>query len=180
MNNTSQPLNPFVRTVNFLSDVFGLLSAAGILAATLIITEGVVVRYVLKSPTIWQVELAVYLLMLATFLGSPYALKEGAHINIDLVTSHFSAKTNAVLSLCTSFIAMAFCILLAWKGWAMWYEAYEGGWASESLWSVPLVYPYLIIPLGMTLTALQFTVRIGNQFRQLKETDSSQVLEEVK
>ena len=58
----------------------------------------------------------------------------------------------------------------------MWYEAYEGDWVSESLWSVPLVYPYLIIPLGMTLTSLQYLVRIGRQVQQLKENGLNQIL----
>lgn len=176
MSDTHTSHNPFVRAINFLSNLFGLLSAAGIILATLIITEGVIVRYVFRSPTIWQVEMAIYLLMLATFLGSPYALKEGAHINIDLVISHFSQKTNTYLNLFTSVVAMLFCVLLAWKGWIMWYEAYEGGWVSESLWSVPLVYPYLIIPLGMTLTSLQYLVRIGRQVQQLKGNDLNQIL----
>ncbi len=172
---------PFIyRVINTLSNIAGYLSALAIVIATLAITEGVLVRYIFRVPTIWQVELAVYMLMCATFLGSPWVLKEKGHINIQLITSRFSPKTNAILNLSTSFLAFAFCLLVAWKGWVMWYEAYEGGWVSESLWSVPLVYPYLIIPVGMTLTALQFLVTIHECVQELKSVNVDVVHSEVK
>ena len=43
----------------------------------------------------------------------------------------------------------------------MWWEAYEGNWSSSSLLSVPLIYPYALIPVGMFLTGLQYTVKIA-------------------
>lgn len=177
--NTSK-VHPVYRIINTLSNIAGYLSALSIVIATLAITEGVLVRYILRTPTIWQVELAVYMLMCATFLGSPWVLKEKGHINIQLITSRFSQKTNAILNLSTSFIALAFCVLVAWKGWIMWYEAYEGGWVSESLWSVPLVYPYLTIPVGMSLTALQFLVTIHECVQELKDVNGGVVQSGIK
>lgn len=170
--------NPVYRIINTLSNIAGYLSALAIVIATLAITEGVLVRYIFRTPTIWQVELAVYMLMCATFLGSPWVLKEKGHINIQLITSRFSKRTNAVLNLSTSLIAFGFCVLVAWKGWIMWYEAYEGGWVSESLWSVPLVYPYLTIPVGMSLTALQFLVTIHECVQDLRDVNGK-MLESV-
>ena len=173
-------LHPVYRFINMLSNAAGCISALAIVIATLAITEGVIVRYVFRTPTIWQVELAIYMLMCATFLGSPWVLKEKGHINIRLITSRFSARTNAILNLCTSVIAMLFCVLVAWKGWVMWYEAYEGGWVSESLWSVPLVYPYLTIPVGMSLTALQFLVTIHDGFMELRNVNSEKIPPDIK
>jgi TRAP-type C4-dicarboxylate transport system permease small subunit len=160
-------VNPFIRAVNFASNVLGVVSAAGIVAATLTITYGVIVRYLFRMPTIWQTEISIYLLMGATFLGCPWVLKEEGHIHIDLVTSRFTDRVNAYLNVFTSIVAMVFCVLVAWRAWIMWYEAFEGGWESESILSVPLVYPYLILPLGMSLTFLQFIVRIVGQVKKL-------------
>lgn len=42
----------------------------------------------------------------------------------------------------------------------MWYEAFEGGWTSSTILSVPLVYPYAILPLGMALTSVQYVFHI--------------------
>jgi len=159
---------PFFRAIEFLSDVTGYVSAIAILLATLVIVEQVVVRYVLKLPTIWQVEFAVYLLIAATFLGAAYGLKENSHINIELVTTHLPPGVKRWLDLITSVIALWFCAYLAWKGAVMWWEAYEGGWRTSSLWSIPLVYPYAIIPLGMGATSLQYVVKIADQLSALR------------
>ena len=155
----TEPRNAFFLQINRLSQISGYLAALSILAATLIIVEQVVVRYVFKIPTIWQVETAVYLLIAGTFLGAPYGLKENAHIHIDMLILNLPAGARRKLDLVTSAIAMAFCFFLAYRGAVMWWEAFEGGWRSSSLLSVPLVYPYALIPVGMFLTGLQYVVK---------------------
>jgi len=169
---------PLFRAVEFLSDVSGYVSGIAILLATLVIVEQVVVRYVLKLPTIWQVEFAVYLLIAATFVGAAYGLKHNSHINIELFTTHLPPGIKRGLDLVTSFIALVFCAYLAWKGAVMWWEAYEGGWRTSSLWSIPLVYPYAIIPLGMGLTSLQYVVKIADQLSALRGDDAATAGEE--
>jgi TRAP-type C4-dicarboxylate transport system permease small subunit len=154
----SEPRNPFFRLIERLSQISGYLAALSILAATLIIVEQVVVRYVFKLPTIWQVETAVYLLIAATFLGAPYGLKEKAHISIDMLIIYFPPGLRRKLDIATSAIAMAFCFFMAYRGAVMWWEAFEGNWHSSSLLSVPLIYPYALIPVGMFLTGLQYIV----------------------
>ncbi|MDI6727181.1 MAG: TRAP transporter small permease, partial [Smithellaceae bacterium] len=81
---------------------------------------------------------------------------DGAHINIDMITRLLPAGFKRKLSLVTSVISLAFCLLVAWKGWEMWWEAASKGWRSESLWGPPLAFPYIFLPLGMTLLSLQY------------------------
>lgn len=160
--------HPLIRAVEFLSDLSGYAAALGILLATLVIVEQVVVRYVFRIPTIWQVEFAVYLLMGATFIGAAYGLKENSHINIELVTTFLPPRVKRWLDLVTSLISLGFCAYLTWKGAFMWWEAYEGSWRTSSLWSIPLVYPYAILPLGMGLTSLQYLVKIADRVAELR------------
>jgi len=160
--------NPLFRAVEFLSDLSGYASALAILLATLVIVEQVVVRYVLRMPTIWQVEFAVYLLIAATFIGAAYGLKENSHINIELFTTLLPPGVKRWLDLFTSVVALWFCAYLAYKGAVMWWEAYEGGWRTSSLWSIPLTYPYAIIPIGMGLTSLQYVVKIADRVTELR------------
>jgi TRAP-type C4-dicarboxylate transport system permease small subunit len=39
---------------------------------------------------------------------------------------------------------------------------------SGTAWNVPLTYPYLIVPLGMTLIALQYLVIVVQIFQQIR------------
>ena len=167
-----------VRTIDGLTMLSGYLSSLAILAATIIIVEQVVVRYVWNAATIWQLEIAVYLLIAATFLGAPYGLKNNAHINIDMLIYKMPARTRNKLDIATSFIALLFCIVLFWRGCVMWWEAWEGNWLSSSLLSTPLIYPYAIIPVGMLLTSLQYVLKISGMVKNL--TADSETNEEIK
>lgn len=137
------------------------ISSLAILLSAFILTYEVIVRYVLRIPTIWEIESSVYLTVMATYLGAAYGLKDGAHINIDMITRLLPKGFTEKLSLVTSIISLAFCMLLAWKGWGMWWEATAKGWRSESLWGPPLTIPYFFLPLGMTLLSLQYIVLIS-------------------
>jgi len=143
-------------------------SAVAILVSSLILTYEVTMRYILKIPTIWEIEAAIYLGVLATFMGAAYGLKDGAHINIDLVTRAFPPRIQIRLYRMTSFISLLFCIYLSYKGWQFWWEAFSKGWRSESLWGPPLAIPYLFLPLGMSLLSLQFIIEIFG-LRKAKE-----------
>lgn len=168
--------NPILRMINGLTMISGYVSGFAILAATLIIVEQVLVRYVLNAATIWQVEIAIYLLIAATFLGAPYGLKQNAHINIDMIVINLSRRIRHRLDIATSLLALLFCLFLAWRGCVMWWEAFEGGWHSASLLSVPLIYPYALLPVGMILISLQYVIRIMHLVEE--ETAARKPLEE--
>lgn len=164
-----KPMNPVFKIIDRLSLWSGYFSAAAILASTLIIVEQVVARYVFRAATVWQVETAVYLLIAATFVGSAYGLRENAHINIDLLIINMPGRTRRLLDISTSLVAMVFCLFLAYRGSIMWWDAYEGGWKSSSILSMPLVYPYAFLPVGMFLTSLQYVVRISQKIDELRK-----------
>jgi TRAP-type C4-dicarboxylate transport system permease small subunit len=146
------------RTIEKINYIQWVISGFLILAAALVLTYEVIMRYMLNIPTIWEVEASVYLIIMATFLGAPYGIKEGSHIGIELVTVHLSSRTTAGLTIITAFISWIFCLLVAWKGWEMWWEAFSKGWRSESLWGPPLAVPYFFLPLGMSLLSLQYII----------------------
>jgi TRAP-type C4-dicarboxylate transport system permease small subunit len=149
------------RKIEGLNYLVYIISSLAILLSAFVLTYEVVMRYVLRTPTIWEIEASVYLTIMATFLAAAYGLKDGAHINIDLITRLLPPKHNARLSIVTSVLSLIFCIIIAWKGWEMWWEAFSKGWESESIWSFPLAVPYFFLPLGMTLLSLQYMIQIG-------------------
>jgi TRAP-type C4-dicarboxylate transport system permease small subunit len=150
-----------MQKIESLNRALYYLSSVAILLSAFILTYEVIVRYVLRIPTIWEIETSVYLTVMATYLGAAYGLKDGAHINIDLVTRLFPKRVTETLTLVTSLIALVFCLILAWKGWGMWWEATSRGWCSESLWGPPLTIPYFFLPFGMTLLSLQYVILIS-------------------
>lgn len=163
-------LRTLARRVEAFNRVMYWFSAVAILLSSLILTYEVLMRYVFRIPTIWEIEAAIYLGVLSTFMGAAYGLKDGAHINIDLVTRALPPRIQTKLYKMTSFISLLFCIYLSYKGWQFWWEAFSKGWKSESLWGPPLAIPYFFLPMGMSLLSLQFIIEIFG-LRKAKEGD---------
>ena len=158
---TKKLLRGVLQKIENLNRALYYISSLAILLSAFILTYEVIVRYILRVPTIWEIESSVYLTIMATYLGAAYGLKDGAHINIDMLIRLLPKGITEKLSLITSMLSLVFCLLLAWKGWVMWWEATAKGWRSESLWGPPLTIPYFFLPLGMTLLCLQYVSLIS-------------------
>ncbi len=163
-------LRMLARRVEAFNRVMYWFSAVAILLSALILTYEVLMRYIFVIPTIWEIEAAIYLGVMATFMGAAYGLKDGAHINIDLVTRALPPRIQTRLYRMMSFISLLFCIYLSYKGWQLWWEAFSKGWRSESLWGPPLAIPYFFLPMGISLLSLQFIIEIFG-LRKAKEGD---------
>jgi TRAP-type C4-dicarboxylate transport system permease small subunit len=158
----------FFSILNRVSEVSGIVCAVSVLVSAIVLTYEVLMRYVFKSPTIWEIEFSVYLLIMATFVGAAYGLKHGGHISIDLVTHLLSKRAQVRLSFFTSVLSLAFCAVLAGMGWEMWWEATSKGWRSDSLWGPHLGISYFFLPFGITLLCLQYLVHLSNLWSQWK------------
>jgi len=156
------------KIINTTSDVTGYMGAFAIVCAALILTYEVVFRYLYNAPTIWEIEASVFLLMFSGFIGASFVLKNNAHINIKLITSRLSSKTQMLLDIITSILSFLFCVAMTYRAWPMWWEAYDLGWVSESLWGPPLWIPYLFLPVGFTIISAQYVVHILKSIEKYK------------
>lgn len=150
----------FLRATAAASRVCGVAAAIMVLIATLVVCEMVFVRYVLNQSTVWQTEMATYLLIGAIFIGSPYVLLTKGHVYVDPVPLWVSPPVRRVMAFAAYGISLAFCALVAWKSWVFWHEAWSNDWHSETVWGIPLWRPYLSMPVGFTLLSLQYVADI--------------------
>lgn len=150
----------FAAVVEGLSSITGAIGALCILAAALIITEGVIVRKVFGLSTIWQIEASVFLLIFACFGGAAFGQKHEHHLNVDLVITYLSPRAREITMIVASVFAWITAGIIAWYAWPMLYEAWVENHHSESLWSPPLWIPYAFLPVGLSLLFLQYIVYI--------------------
>ena len=151
-----------------LSKVTGLIGAIFLLAAALVTTEGVLVRKILGWSTTWQIELSVFLLMYACFVGAAFAQMGEHHLNIDLLIIYLTPRIRETLLIITGILSCVICVVIAWYAWPMWWDAVLLNEHSESLWGPPMWIPYLFLPLGLTLLFLQSVVQIRRRIIALR------------
>ncbi|MDH5518257.1 MAG: TRAP transporter small permease [Gammaproteobacteria bacterium] len=155
----------YIQFVTNISKLCGIIAALMILISVLVVCQMVWVRYVLESSSIWQTEFVTYLLVSATFIGSPYVLLTRGHVNVDLIPLYIRHQWRLRLALFASFLSLAFCLLLTVMGYEFWYEAWEAGWVSDSIWEVRLWIPYASLPLGFLILSLQYVADILSLLR---------------
>jgi TRAP-type C4-dicarboxylate transport system permease small subunit len=161
--------NLLTRLINGLSLFTGAVAALSIVAAALIVTEGVLVRKILGVSTIWQIEASVFLLIFAVFVGAPFVQKQEHHLNVDLVLIHLSPKIREITLIVVSIISCLLAALLAGYAWPMWWESVVENAHSESLWGPPLWIPYFFLPFGLSLLFLQYIVHIIQKIKILRQ-----------
>jgi TRAP-type C4-dicarboxylate transport system permease small subunit len=160
-----------LRYIDRLSELAGYTSAVLILVSMLVVCYGVFLRYVLGTSTVWQLELSTYFLMFAAFVGGAYGLKHGDHVNLSLIVDRLPEKSRRYVKLLASVLGFVFVVIVAVIAYVLWWETTEAGRTSGTAWNVPLTYPYLIVPLGMTLIALQYLVIVVRTFQQIRTSD---------
>jgi len=153
-------LDIFVSIVRRLSQLCGIVSALTLAAAVLVVCQMVVMRYILNESTVWQTEFTTYSIVGATLIGRPYVLLRRGHVNVDLLPLYLSHRSRMILAFVASFLALAFCLLLAYTGAELWLDAWRGGWTTDSIWRLPLWVAYAPIPIGIGLLSLQYVADI--------------------
>ncbi|WP_448192250.1 TRAP transporter small permease [Azospirillum sp. sgz301742] len=155
---------PGLRAVGALLDLINRLvvvaASIALVVAGAVLTHEAVVRYVFHHPADWQDELAVFLLVGATFMSSAYVQARRGHVAIDAVAELLPAGVDRVRRFLADIASLGFCAFFAWKAWALCAEAWEDGMVTQSTWSPPLWIPYSFMALGMTLLSLQMLLQI--------------------
>jgi TRAP-type C4-dicarboxylate transport system permease small subunit len=148
-------MQAFIRTVNAISQAVGVVAAGMIVVAVAITCQMIFIRYFLNGSTIWQTEAVIYLMVGATLLGLPYVQKLKGHVNVDLVPMLLPPAARKLLLITSFFAAIAILAVMTYHGAELVHLSYSRGWVSETVWGPPLWIPYLAMPLGFGLFALQ-------------------------
>ena len=148
------------RCADLCNRVIVVVSALAVITACLILSYSVLTRTLFHTPTYWQDEAAVFLLVGATFLTSGYVQSRRGHIGIEAFVGLLPPLANRIRLWLVDVASLLFCAFFTWKAWTLAYEAYDEGQVSNSMWSPPLDIPYGLMAAGMTLLCVQILMQI--------------------
>ena len=92
-------VDSLIRGVEALSRACGMVAAACLGAACLVVCHMVLVRYAFGAATIWQTEFVTFAVVASTLIGSPYVLLTRGHVTVDLLPHYLSEKPRRRLAL---------------------------------------------------------------------------------
>lgn len=124
---------------------------------------GVIMRYCLGDPFVWQEEVQLALIVWVVFLGGRYAFVCGNHAAIDVIVEMFPKKLQQAVSV---LIAVAVVIILSYVGYQgiryiMQMSRYH---RVTNILKIPYSLIYLPLPIGCVTMAVQACL---NTYREL-------------
>ncbi|MBV9656525.1 MAG: TRAP transporter small permease [Verrucomicrobia bacterium] len=137
-----------------------IVSMLALVAASLVLSYSVVVRYFFHAPTDWQDEVAVFLLVGATFLCGAMVQANRGHVGIGALEAVLSPRANSLRLFFVDCVSALFCAFFAWKSWTLCAEAWREGQTTSSTWAPPLWIPYSLMATGMSLLVLQLGCQV--------------------
>ena len=156
------------RAFSALNQLIVIVASIGLVAASLVLTYSVIVRYFLKISTDWQDEMSVFLIIGAVFMSSAAIQVRRGHVAIEAVSSLLSPSVNRIRLIVVDILSFAFCAFFALKAWTLLHEAVVDNFHSGSTWGPPLWVPYSLMTAGMTLLALQILLQVARAFLRPK------------
>jgi TRAP-type C4-dicarboxylate transport system permease small subunit len=121
-------------------------------AIIVVVGAGVIWRYLLASPLSWTKELSGYLFTWLIFVGAALAVKEAAHIRIDLLVRKLPPKLQRLLDAAHQVLIVLFLVYLVFVGWQ--YVSASRGSPSPVLRLPMDLWVYTALPAGAVLGIL--------------------------
>jgi TRAP-type mannitol/chloroaromatic compound transport system permease small subunit len=127
-----------------------------ILAAVVVSAGNAIIRKAFDTSSNAWLELQWYLFGMVFLFAAAYVLQKNAHVRIDALSQHFSARTRDWIDLLGHiFFLLPLCLLLVWLGVPYVWEAYQNGEMSQNAGGL-IVWPSkLFILVGFALLLAQ-------------------------
>lgn len=109
-------------------------------------------RYVLHDSPSWTEELARYVFIWISFLGSFVAFKRGAHVIVDAVLVALPRSAQGFLKVVVQLAIAAFLVVLVQEGWNMMLVTSN---TKATMLQVPMSWVYSAVPVSAALMLLQ-------------------------
>ncbi len=124
-------------------------------------------RYVLESPLILSDEFGGYALIAISFLGLAFCARDGSHIRITFVVGKLPGGAASMVRVATLLLSLGFVVVAAWVNWQFLADSFARNMRSNSLLMVPLKWPQMAMPVGLSLLALLLLSRLVMGVRDL-------------
>jgi TRAP-type C4-dicarboxylate transport system permease small subunit len=138
----------------------GFLGELGLVFMVASITYDVILRYVFVAPTHWALEVNTFLLAFLCVIPAGEVLRAGSQIRITFLLDRLSPALKGRLDILRGAVGLFFCGIMIWKGGDMALTAWQHNDRMSTSLGTPMVIPYIFIPIGFLLLAIQYAVII--------------------
>ena len=140
---------------NGIAKVEAIILATGVLLMAINTVANVVGRFLLGESLHFSEEVNRILIVMITFAGLGYAARHGRHIRMSAIYDIFPTNIRRLMMILISFVTSAIMFFLCWDSVSYIYSVYSTGRVLPTL-GFPIYLIYLWVPVGLTVTGIQY------------------------
>jgi C4-dicarboxylate transporter, DctM subunit len=156
------------RTIDKITRTTSAITAIGIFLCSGTITFEIFSRSIFNKPTTWGYEITIDLVIWIAFLSIAWGLREGSHINVDILINHLPEAARRTLKTVSYLCVLAFSILYIQYSIPLIIKSVAMGEKSNYL-GVPLWSIKLAILVGMVVLAFQAASMLINSISTISK-----------
>jgi TRAP-type C4-dicarboxylate transport system permease small subunit len=130
-------------------------------------TIEVIRREVFSYSSIWGEEIVRYSFIYLCWIGAAAAVRERAHIRIDVILNYLSNRGKAVVYVFGDIVTLALAVLALWLA----LEAVEVSWRFGSVshgLRVSIIWFYMAVPIGFSLMIFRVLQSLVRDVRDMR------------
>jgi TRAP-type C4-dicarboxylate transport system permease small subunit len=105
-------------------------------------------------------ELSEDLLYLMTLLASPWLLRQGQHIRVDIILRMLPVRVAWLLEWIGDIVGLLCCLYFVWYGWLITAASYRAGSINIKTLVTPEWWTLTPLPIAFALLAIEFMFRM--------------------
>lgn len=165
------------KSPQILDKLEDVIASSLLIITSLLVFTQVVLRYGFNYSISWSEEISRMMIAWFIFIGSSMAVKDNAHVSMDILDSIISGRLKILVGIIVDIINIIFCTIIITAGIGMIKNAIAIGSMATSI-NIPLYIPYASVPVGVSLMLIRYIISIVNGFRSLiKFSDNGREVE---
>jgi TRAP-type C4-dicarboxylate transport system permease small subunit len=166
---SSTPKNPFFKAIDFLDLMLSrfeeFMLAIGVIGMAVMTIAAVITRFIFNDALTITDEMNMIFIIIVTFAGLSYAARNGRHIRMSAIYDAMPLRVRKILMILIASITAIFMFVLAYYSYYYIVEVYESGRILPAL-GIPVFYIYLWVPIGFSVTGLQYSFTVLKNIRE--------------
>ena len=165
-NNSMKILRLYIKLIDSLNEYIGIFVSWLTTLMVLVVFYDTVMRYAFKKGNVAIQELEWHIFAVVFLIGAAYALKNGAHVRVDIIYTRLGARTKAWIDFLGSiFFLIPFSIIVIYSTQDFIANSWEVRELSPDPGGLPARYALkAMIPAGFILLILQATSEMFKNF----------------
>lgn len=164
-------LDKFEAILKKFDPIFKWLCVIILGGMTLCIFLQVIFRFILKSPLTWSEEVARYLFIWMTFIGSYVGARKGQHIGVEALQKALPGVFGRALASLAHLITAAFFFIVAYFVISFWPKL---SMQTSPALEIPITCVYLSMIIGSAFMCLWYILMAVKAFKKKEETEVAQ------